>query len=130
MFLVDSSVWIDYFNGVGTRASDFLDAELGSQPVLVGELILSEVLQGFRSDREYSLAKNALLGFSVVELGGKRNALRAAESFRALRKRGITPRGTLDCLIAAFCIEQDIPLLHSDKDFLPFQRYLGLRTAL
>lgn len=130
MVLVDSSIWIDYFNGrsnVGTRR---LDESLSSTIVAVGDLILVEVLQGFKRDADYRTAKRLLLELDVVELGGIELSLRAAENFRALRKLGVTVRKTVDCVIATYCIEYRIPLLHNDRDFDPFAQHLGLRTGL
>ena len=129
MILVDSSVWVDYFNGALNKETDLLDRELASTPVLVGDLILTEVLQGFSKEADYRLAKRKLLQLTVVQLGGEDIALKAAENFRTLRRKGATIRKTIDCLIATFCIEQDVVLLHRDRDFKPFVKFLGLRTA-
>ena len=130
MILVDSSVWVDYFNGTVSRETDFLDATLGSEPVAIGDLILTEVLQGFRSDSDYSQAKTLLTGLTVLELLGQDLAIRTADNYRALRRRGITIRKTADCIIATFCIERRLPLLYSDRDFDPFVRSLGLVSAI
>jgi hypothetical protein len=130
MVLVDTSVWIDYFNGQDNASTGKLDALLSSTIVIVGDIILAEVLQGFRSDADYRSAKRLLLDLEVRTIGGVELALKAADNFRALRKRGITVRKTVDCLIATHCIEHRIPLLHNDRDFDPFARHLGLRSAL
>ena len=129
MILVDSSVWIDYFTGVDTGQTDTLDRTLGSRLVAIGDLILTEVLQGFRVDRDYMTAKALFDDLTVFELLGKEMALKSADNFRTLRKRGITIRKTADVIIASFCIDRDLPLLFSDKDFRPFVRHLGLREA-
>jgi predicted nucleic acid-binding protein len=129
MILVDSSVWIDYFNGVATPESDLLDQLLGREPVAVGDLVLAEVLQGFRDDADYRAARDLLVGLAVFELLGAVRAIRVAENFRALRKQGITVRKTTDAVIATFCIEERLPLLYSDRDFDPFVEHLGLRRA-
>lgn len=129
MVLVDSSVWIDYFNGVVTPESELLDQLLGREPVAVGDLVLAEVLQGFREDADYRAARDLLAGLTVFELLGAARAIRVAENFRALRKQGITVRKTTDAVIATFCIEQRLPLLYSDRDFDPFVAHLGLRRA-
>ena len=118
-----------YFNGALNKETDLLDRELASTPVLVGDLILTEVLQGFSKEADYRLAKRKLLQLTVVQLGGEDIALKAAENFRTLRRKGATIRKTIDCLIATFCIEQDVVLLHRDRDFKPFVKFLGLRTA-
>lgn len=130
MILVDSRVWVDYFNGVRSRETDFLDATLGVEPVAIGDLILAEVLQGFRSDADYQIAKSVLLGLTVFELVGQDLAVRAADNYRTLRRRGVTVRKTVDCIIATFCIERRLPLLYSDRDFEPFAKRLGLVSAL
>lgn len=130
MVLVDSSVWIAYFNGAITPETERLDALLGQEPVGLGDLILAEVLQGFRLDKDYRTAKELLTSLTIYDLLGKDLAIRAADNYRALRKRGVTVRKTTDAIIATFCIEKDFALLHSDKDFLPFVTHLNLRTAL
>lgn len=129
MILVDSSVWVDYFNGQASRETDLLDSLLGSEPVAIGDLILTEVLQGFRSDAAYRTAKRMLAQLVVYDLLGARLAVKTADNYRALRKRGITIRKTADAIIATYCIEHGIPLLYSDRDFDPFVRHLGLRSA-
>ena len=130
MILVDSSVWVDYFNGTKSHETDFLDTTLGAEPVAIGDLILTEVLQGFRADVDYNLAKTLLLGLTVFDLLGQELAIRTAENYRALRRRGVTIRKTADCIIATFCIERGLPLLYADRDFDPFVRSLGLTSAL
>ncbi|HAF54997.1 MAG TPA: VapC toxin family PIN domain ribonuclease [Thauera sp.] len=130
MILVDSSVWIDYFRGTPTPQTDFLDALLGREPILIGDLILAEVLQGFSSDRDFEQARTLLGALEVAPLGGAAIAIQAARNFRTLRALGITVRKTIDTLIATSCIEHDHALLFSDRDFEPFVRYLGLRSAM
>lgn len=130
MILVDSSVWIGYFNGIATPATDRLDGLLGSDNLAVGDLILTEVLQGFADDREFSTAQRMLGSLHVVELGGREIAIQAAKNFRALRKAGITVRKTIDTLIATRCIESGYPLLHDDRDFDAFAKHLGLRVVI
>ena len=130
MMLVDSSVWIDYFSGIITPQTETLDRCLGERPIAIGDLILTEVLQGFRSDKDYKTAKSILNEFTIFELLGKNRAIKSAENFRLLRKKGVTVRKTVDVIIATFCIEQEIPLLFSDKDFRPFVKHLGLIDAV
>jgi predicted nucleic acid-binding protein len=130
MTLVDTSVWIDYFNGVDSPQTAKLDALLGVEPLGVGDLILTEVLQGFRSEADYRTAKKLLLSLTVYDLLGMENAIRSAENFRRLRRQGITIRKTADVIIASFCIQSEYPLLFSDRDFLPFVRHLGLRSVI
>jgi predicted nucleic acid-binding protein len=128
--LVDSSVWIDYFRGVASAATDLLDSLLGAEPVLVGDLILAEVLQGFRSDADFETAKRLLESLECVTLGGADIGLQAAQNFRILRGKGITVRKTIDTIIATCCIVRGYSLLYSDRDFDPFVKHLGLRSAL
>ena len=130
MIFVDSSVWIDYFNGIQSIETNKLDSLLGSEPVGLGDLVLIEVLQGFKHDRDYNTAKDLLTSLSVFELGGQEMAIKSANNFRFLRKKGITIRKTIDVIIATYCIENDFSLLHSDKDFEPFNVNLKLRNAL
>ena len=130
MIIVDSSVWIDYFNGNSTAESDFLDRILGVQDIAVGDIILTEVLQGFRSDKDYKTAKNIIENFDVVEMLGQERAISAASKYRSLRKTGTTVRKTNDVIIASYCIDEKVPLLFSDNDFEPFVEKLGLLTAI
>jgi predicted nucleic acid-binding protein len=130
MILVDSSVWIDYFNGTVTRETEKLDRLLGAEPVAVGDLILAEVLQGFRSESDFNEARRLLASLVVVQLGGEGIAVQAARNFRSLRAQGVTIRKTIDTIIATCCIENRYALLYSDRDFDPFVQYLGLRSAL
>ena len=130
MILVDSSVWIDYFRGVATPQAERLDALLGKEPLAVGDLIVTEVLQGFASDRDFERARRLLATLVLVEIGGERVAIQAARNFRALRSRGVTMRKTIDTLIATRCMEGRLALLYSDRDFDPFVEHLGLRSAM
>ena len=129
MILVDSSVWVDYFSGTITPQTDTLDKLLGEQPLAIGDLILTEVLQGFDSDRDFNYARKMLTSLIVVELGGQEIAIQAAKNFRALRKLGVNVRKTIDAVIATRCIASGYDLLHNDRDFDPFARHLGLRTV-
>ena len=127
--LVDSSVWIDYFNGTITPQTDFLDAALGEQEIIVGDLILAEVLQGFRQQHEFEQAQTALLSFSVVPIVGQKVAIQSAKNYRFLRQNGVTIRKTSDCLIATFCIENRIQLLQADRDFNGFVQHFDLQVV-
>jgi predicted nucleic acid-binding protein len=128
VILVDSSVWIDYFRGASTPQCDQLDALLGSEPLAIGDLILTEVLQGITSDVDFERARTLLTTLDVIELGGLDVAIQAAWNFRTLRSLGFTARKTIDTVIATRCIESRFTLLHADRDFEPFERHLGLRT--
>ncbi|MEE4331669.1 MAG: PIN domain nuclease [Wenzhouxiangella sp.] len=129
MTLVDSSVWIDYFRGVPSPQTDWLDSKLGQQPILIGDLILAEVLQGFRRQRDFDRARQLLSAFETVRLCSPDLAIKAADHFRTLRARGVTVRKTIDTLIATWCIETGCELLHKDRDFEAFERHLGLRVV-
>ena len=130
MIFVDSSVWVDYFNGASTAETDYLDSVLGREPIVLGDLILIEVLQGFTRDRDYRIARELLTSLTVFTLGGQEMALQSARNFRLLRKKGITVRKTIDVLIATFCIANKLPLFHWDRDFEPFHKHLGLHNAV
>ena len=128
MIMVDSTVWIDYFNGEITLQTDYLDRILPAEPILVGDLILAEVLQGFRKDSDFDKASRALSKFVQISLLNPALAIQSARNFRALRKKGISVRKTIDCLIATYCIEHGHDLLHSDADFDPFEEQLRLQV--
>jgi predicted nucleic acid-binding protein len=129
VIVVDSSVWVDFFNGTSTAEVERLGASLGVMPVAIGDLILVEVLQGFRSEKDVATARQLFRSIPVIEMLGLAHACKAAENYRALRRQGITVRKTIDGIIATACIEADLPLLFSDRDFLPFVRHLGLEAA-
>jgi predicted nucleic acid-binding protein len=128
MNFVDSSVWIDYFNGEKTAQTDWLNSALGNTPIIMGDLILTEVLQGFQSDRDFRLAKNLLLRLPFMPMGGQALAFESAANYRLLRKKGVTVRKTIDVMIGTFCIHYRLPLLHDDRDFDPMVKFLGLKT--
>lgn len=127
MILVDSSVWIDYFNGNQSSQTDWLDSSLGDTPIIIGDLILTEVLQGFQNDRDFKIAKDLLSGISFVPMGGQAVALESAMNYRYLRKKGVTVRKTIDIIIGTFCIHNQLMLLHCDRDFDPMVEFLGLK---
>lgn len=129
MIVVDSSVWIDHFNGTATRETEILDTLLGVEPIVIGGLILAEVLQGFRNDRDFRRARAALDTLIFEPMTGRDVALASARNFRVLRARGITVRKTIDMLIATFCMERGHLLLHSDRDFDPIAEHLGLEIV-
>lgn len=128
MILIDSSVWIDYFNGVYNQKTDFLYSNLGREEFVIGDLIYTEVLQGFSDERSYRKAKELLDVFPFKNIGGKEIALSSANNYRILRKKGVTIRKTVDVLIATFCIENNISLLQNDKDFEPFIKLCNLQS--
>ena len=129
MILVDSSVWIDYFNGTATRQTDRLDALLGVEPLAIGDLVMVEVLQGFVDDGDFEQATALFSSLVQVDIGGHDVAVQAARHYRMLRVLGVTVRKTIDTVIATRCILSGYTLLHSDRDFEPFVAHLGLRSV-
>lgn len=129
MILVDTSVWIDFFRNTPTPQAEWLDAHLGDEGIVVGDLILAEVLRGFTHDRGFNEARRQLGRLEQVSLCGEALAVEAARNYRRLRARGVTVRGTIDVVIATRCIADGLRLLHSDRDFDPFVQHLRLRTV-
>ena len=129
MIVVDSSVWIDFFGGVSTPEVERLDGLLGVTPLAIGDLILVEVMQGFRTDQDVATARQLFRSLALLPMLGGSNAWKAAENVRQLRRKGITVRKTIDGIIATACIEANLPLLFSDRDFLPYVEHLGLEAA-
>lgn len=130
MILVDTSVWIDYFNGTTSPHTDLLDSSLAEGSVVIGDLIFLEILQGIRGDRDYRQTRQSLLALEQFELFGRDMVQPCADNYRALRKQGITIRKTADVIIATFCVKNRLPLLYLDRDFTPFVDHLGLESAL
>lgn len=130
MILVDTSIWIDFFNGKITTETNLLDNALAEGNVIIGDLITLEILQGIRNDHEYNKTKKALGTLEQFELFGSSMVIECSDNFRSLRKKGLTIRKTADLIIASFCIKNKIPLLYSDRDFIPFSKHLGLISAL
>jgi predicted nucleic acid-binding protein len=128
MILVDSSVWIGYFNGKINPQTDWLDVALGKELIIVGDIILAEVLRGFKNDRNFHKAKELLSTFQFMEMLGRELAVKSAENYRILRKRGVTVRKTIDVIISTFCIHHGISLVHDDQDFDPLVKYLKLEV--
>lgn len=129
MIIVDTSVWINYFNNTSNPQTDSLELLLGNRLLGTGDIILTEVLQGIRSDDEFDHVNSRLLSLVVVEMLNTQRAIRCAQRYRTLRKRGITIRRTIDLVIASYCIDEGHSLLFSDRDFLPFVKYLGLKAV-
>jgi predicted nucleic acid-binding protein len=129
VIVVDSSVWIDFFNGVSTPQVERLDGLLGVTPLAIGDLILVEVLQGFRNERDVATARQLFRSLTLLPMLSGSNAWKAAENYRTLRRKGITVRKTIDGIIATACIEANLPLLFSGRDFQPYVEHLGLEAA-
>ncbi len=129
MIVVDSSVWIDFFHGVSTPEVERLDGLLGVTPLAIGDLVLVEVMQGFRTDQDVATARQLFRSLALLPMLGGSNAWKAAENYRQLRRKGITVRKTIDGIIATACIEANLPLLFSDRDFRPYVEHLGLEVA-
>lgn len=129
--LVDSSVWIDLLNDRTSSATTFLAEALrtGLPRVVVGDLVAMEVLRVIRDDARFDRVRRAFGALDSVAIVSPGSALRAAHYHRSLRTRGISIRSSIDCLIAMFCIDQRLPLLHTDRDFVPFEEHLGLEAV-
>ena len=129
MVIVDTTIWIDYFGNVDNAETDWLDGRLDTGEVGLTDLILCEYLQGVSSEKEVSLILPSMGKFEIFDTGGVVLAEASARNYRRLRSRGITVRATIDCLIATFCIERGFSLLHRDRDYPPFERWLQLRVV-
>lgn len=128
MIVADTSVWIDYVKGVIAPHTNLLDFELINNQIITGDIIIAEFLQGFKNDADYSKAKEIMESLVYFDFLGQKNAYKAAENYRRLRKQGITIRKTIDVFIATFCIENNFQLIHNDRDFDPMEEILGLQV--
>jgi len=126
MVIVDTTVWIDYWDGTSTPEAEWLDAELDRQRLGVTDIIVCELLQGVRDEAEATAVERELAKFEVFNTGGLDLAKAAAQNYRVLRGRGHTVRKTIDCLIATFCLRDGHSLLHRDRDFDAFENLLSL----
>jgi predicted nucleic acid-binding protein len=129
LILVDTSVWIDQFRGAQTAQTSKLEKALAREPILIGDLILLEILQGARDERHASRIEREMRRFTILPLLDDSLAVQAAQNFRKLRRVGVTIRKTADLIIGTFCIEYGHVLLHDDRDFEPMERHLGLKVA-
>jgi predicted nucleic acid-binding protein len=129
VIVVDSSVWIDFLNGRHLAHVRKLRTRLGTEEIIIGDLMLCEVLQGLENEGAARAVEGLLRRFDIVSMAGDAIAVVAARNFRYLRCRGITVRKTIDLLIGTWCIENRVPLLHNDRDFVPMARHLGLLQA-
>ncbi len=129
MIVIDTSVWIDYFNGVSTPQTRLLDDLLGERVLAVGDLILAELLQGFASEQDAKRALSLLDPLEFLEMAGRDVAIQSAAHYRRLRRRGVTVRKTMDMLIGTYCLMHDHEILHADRDFDVLAEHLGLKVT-
>ena len=128
MIVADTSAWIDYFRGVRAGHTDILDDVLATERIVIGDLIIVELLQGFKTDNDIKAVKSIIESLEYRDFAGRDIAFKSAANYRRLRAMGITVRKTIDVLIATFCIENGFALIHNDRDFDPFEAHLGLRV--
>jgi predicted nucleic acid-binding protein len=128
LLLVDTSIWVDYFRAPNSVSAQRFDTTLGAVEIVIGDLILVEILQGLREGPQLRLVEALLRAFRVVPLCGSAIAPKAAANYRALRRAGVTIRGAVDVIIATWCIENDVSLLHNDRDFQAMEQRLGLKS--
>jgi len=128
MLVVDTSVWVDYFNGEENPQTDFLHSVLDATPILIGDLILTEVLQDFRHDPDFETVRRTLGRFTQANMVDTTLAVQSARNYRFLRQKGVTVRKTIDSLFATYRIENEHELLHNDSDFDGYEKHLGLRV--
>ncbi|MBN1626195.1 MAG: PIN domain nuclease [Deltaproteobacteria bacterium] len=127
MILVDTTVWIDFFSARSCQHAKALEnLILNREDICVCGIILTEVLQGIRKGSEFNRTRDLLANLIFLPMQYS-VFLRSAEIYRILRRKGITIRKALDCMIASVAIENDIPLLHNDKDFIPIEKHFGLK---
>jgi predicted nucleic acid-binding protein len=129
MVIIDTTAWIDFFKDRTTPQTDWLETEMSRQRLGIADIILCEVLQGISEEAEAKSVLDGMERFEVFPTGGARMAVEVARNYRTLRRLGITVRKTIDCWIATFCILEGHSLLHSDRDFDPFERHLGLAVV-
>ena len=128
MIVADTSAWIDYFRGIDALHTNLLDQALSTNRIVIGDLIITELLQGFRNDKDYDSAKKLIKKLEYRNLAGKEIAFEASQNYRALRSKGVTVRKTIDVIIGTFCIENKFELIHNDRDFDPMEQHLGLKV--
>lgn len=126
MVLADTSIWIDYFRGVYSSQTDQLNELLTEERVATGDLIIIELMQGFKTKSQIAAARQIISRLEYFDLVGKDIAFKVADNYRLLKNKGITIRKTIDIIIGTFCIENQFKLLHNDRDFKPMVDYLGL----
>jgi predicted nucleic acid-binding protein len=127
ILVADSSAWVAAYRPVGSVSKDLMLDAIQNHTVLLPDLVLVEVLRGIGSEKKAREIEIEFNNYQVVEVAGKKLAIVAATNYRKLRSKGVTIRGTVDLMIATWCIENDIPLLHADRDFIGFEEHLGLK---
>jgi predicted nucleic acid-binding protein len=127
--MIDTTIWIDYLRGIQNRETEYLDREVKRQRFGLTDLILCETLQGIKDQQSFETVLRKLYEFEIFETGGTALAIEAARNFRRLRQQGHTVRKTIDCLIATFCLLEGHSLLHRDRDFDHFEKFLGLSVV-
>ncbi len=127
--LVDTSVWIDFLQGVDATHASLLERAISTREILIPDVALVEILVGVRSEKIAEQIQQELKDFTVINIASRALAVGAARNYRLLRSKGITIRSTIDLLIGTWCIEKDIPLLHNDRDYSFMEEHLGLRNA-
>jgi predicted nucleic acid-binding protein len=128
VIVVDTSVWIDYFNGIAAPHTEVLDALLAERVLAVGDLILAELLQGFDSEADARTALRLIEPLEFLDMAGREVAIQSSANYRHLRRHGVTVRKTIDMLIGSYCLMHDHELLHNDRDFDALSKHLGLRV--
>jgi predicted nucleic acid-binding protein len=121
---------VDYLRGVDSRQARILDAALDKQRVIVPDLILLEVLRGVSSPKAAAWVESVMDDLEIICVGGRKMAIAAAQNYRNLRSKGLTIRGSIDLLIGTWCIENNVPLLHNDRDFSMMEQHLGLEPVV
>jgi predicted nucleic acid-binding protein len=129
-FVTDTSVWVDYLRGLESRQTQILDAALDEKRVILPDLVLLEVLRGVSSPKAAAWVESVMDDLEIVCVGGRKMAIEAAQHYRILRSRGLTIRGSIDLLIGTWCIENNVPLLHNDRDFGIMEQHLGLEPVV
>jgi predicted nucleic acid-binding protein len=129
-FVTDTSVWVDYVRGLESNQTQILDAALDENRVILPDLVLLEVLRGVSSPKAAAWVESVMDDLEIVYVGGRKMAIEAAQNYRILRSRGLTIRGSIDLLIGTWCIENNVPLLHNDRDFGMMEQHLGLEPVV
>lgn len=128
MTIVDTTVWVDYFNNVVNPHTEWMARNLYSNQIALTDLIVCEILQGIRGENRFEQVSVSLCGLPIVAAHGAELAVASARNYRELRRQGITVRKFVDIWTATTCIERGHSLLHHDRDYDGFEKHLGLRV--